>query len=57
MTPGQKTLHEKPLLLGEYVEVIIQGELLKAVTAFHAKLYAKAIQCGSIKRGLLPLNL
>ena len=34
---GQKTLHEKPLLLGEYVEVIIQGELLKAVTRIPRK--------------------
>ena len=34
---GQKTLHEKPLLLGEYVEVVIQGELLKAVTRIPRK--------------------
>ena len=34
---GQKTLHEKPLLLGEYVEVVIQGELLRAVTRIPRK--------------------
>ncbi|MFL2781268.1 MAG: efflux RND transporter periplasmic adaptor subunit [Rhodospirillales bacterium] len=34
---GQKTSHEKPLLLGEYVEVIIQGESLKAVTRIPRK--------------------
>ena len=34
---GQKTPNEKPLLLGEYVEVIIQGESLKDVTRIPRK--------------------
>jgi RND family efflux transporter MFP subunit len=34
---GQKIPHEKPLLLGEYVEVIIQGESLKQVSRIPRK--------------------